>query len=109
MAGHSKWANIKAQEGGYRQENAQVWTKLIREVTVGGKREGGDAGANPRLRWRWTRLTPRICRKTPSTRIRRGAGVPMARTTMRSAMKVMVPAEPRVIVDCMTDNRNRTA
>jgi len=50
MSGHSKWANIKRRKGAQDAKRGQVFTKMIKEITVSARMGGGDPEANPRLR-----------------------------------------------------------
>ena len=50
MAGHSKWANIKHKKAATDAKRGKVWTRLIKEITVGARMGGGDIATNPRLR-----------------------------------------------------------
>ena len=50
MAGHSKWANIKHRKGAQDQKRGKIFTKLIKEITIASRIDGGDLDSNPRLR-----------------------------------------------------------
>ena len=50
MAGHSKWANIKHRKGAQDAKKGKVFTKIIKEITVAARLNGGDQESNPRLR-----------------------------------------------------------
>lgn len=110
MAGHSKWANIKHKKAATDKKRAKVWTKLIREVTVAAKEGGGDAGANPRLRLALDKANgANMPKDTIKRAIERGAGGADGESYDEIRYEGYGPGGTAVIVDCMTDNRNRTA
>ena len=110
MAGHSKWANIKHRKGAQDAKRGKIFTKLIREITVAAKGSGGgDPGNNPSLR----------------TAIDKALGANMKRDTIDNTIKKAIgaidgvvyeevryegygPGGTAVMVNCLTDNRNRT-
>ncbi|MCB1830064.1 MAG: YebC/PmpR family DNA-binding transcriptional regulator [Gammaproteobacteria bacterium] len=110
MAGHSKWANIKHKKAATDKKRAKVWTKLIREVTVAAREGGGDAGANPRLRLALDKANAaNMPKETIKRAIERGAGGADGENYDEIRYEGYGPGGTAVIVDCMTDNRNRTA
>ncbi|MGZ4958080.1 MAG: YebC/PmpR family DNA-binding transcriptional regulator [Methylomonas sp.] len=110
MAGHSKWANIKHRKGAQDAKRGKIFTKLIREITVAAKGSGGgDPSNNPSLR----------------TAIDKALGANMKRDTIDNTIKKAIgaldgvvyeevryegygPGGTAVMVNCLTDNRNRT-
>ncbi len=109
MAGHSKWANIKHRKAGQDALRGKLFTKILREINVAAKSGGGDPATNPALR----------------TAIDKGLGANMKRDTIDNAIKKATgslegvnyedvryegygPGGVAVMVDCLTDNRNRT-
>ena len=109
MAGHSKWANIKHRKGAQDAKRGKVFTKIAKEITVAAKIGGGDPDGNPRLR----------------TAILKARGVSMPKDNIERAVKKGVggndgvdyteksyegygPAGVAVMVQCLTDNINRT-
>ena len=50
MSGHSKWSTIKRKKGAADAKRGKMFTKLIKEITIAARENGGDPGANPRLR-----------------------------------------------------------
>jgi YebC/PmpR family DNA-binding regulatory protein len=110
MAGHSKWANIKHRKAAQDKQRGKIWTKLIREVTVAARAGGGDPGANPRLRLAMDKaFGANMPRDTVDRAIKRGAGANEGDDYEEIRYEGYGPGGVAVMVDCMTDNRNRTA
>jgi YebC/PmpR family DNA-binding regulatory protein len=110
MAGHSKWANIKHRKAAQDKQRGKVWTKLIREVTVASREGGGDPGANPRLRLAMDKaFAANMPRDTVERAIKRGAGGMEGDNYEEIRYEGYGPGGVAIMVDCMTDNRNRTA
>jgi YebC/PmpR family DNA-binding regulatory protein len=110
MAGHSKWANIKHRKAAQDKKRGKAWTKLIREVTVAAREGGGDPGANPRLRLAMDKaFGANMPRDTVERAIKRGAGGAEGESYEEIRYEGYGPGGTAVMVDCMTDNRNRTA
>ncbi|ALG67155.1 YebC/PmpR family DNA-binding transcriptional regulator [Beggiatoa leptomitoformis] len=109
MAGHSKWANIQHRKGAQDAKKAKVFTKFIREITVSARMGGGDANANPRLRLAVDKaLTANMPKDTIERAIKRGAGAADGENYEEVRYEGYGAGGIAVIVDCMTDNRNRT-
>lgn len=110
MAGHSKWANIKHRKAAQDKQRGKVWTKLIREVTVAARAGGGDPNANPRLRLAMDKaFGANMPRDTVDRAIKRGVGATEGEDYEEIRYEGYGPGGVAVMVDCMTDNRNRTA
>ena len=111
MAGHSKWANIKHRKAAQDKKRGKIWTKLIREVTVAARTGGGgDPDANPRLRLAIDKaLSANMPKDTIERAVKRGAGGTEGENYEELRYEGYGPGGTAVIVDCMTDNRNRTA
>ncbi|MBK1648914.1 YebC/PmpR family DNA-binding transcriptional regulator [Rhabdochromatium marinum] len=110
MAGHSKWANIKHRKAAQDKKRGKIWTKLIREVTIAAREGGGDASANPRLRLAIDKaLGANMPKDTVDRAIKRGAGADEADNYEDIRYEGYGPGGVAIMVDCMTDNRNRTA
>jgi YebC/PmpR family DNA-binding regulatory protein len=110
MAGHSKWANIKHRKAAQDKTRGKVWTKLIREVTVAARSGGGDPGCNPRLRLALDKaFGANMPRDTVDRAIKRGVGGTEGEDYEELRYEGYGPGGVAVMVDCMTDNRNRTA
>lgn len=109
MAGHSKWANIKHKKAKEDAKRGKIFTKLIREITVAAKLGGGDAGSNPRLRAAIdAALSSNMTRDTIDRAVKRGAGGQDGADVEEVTYEGYGPAGVAVLVECMTDNRNRT-
>ncbi|MEE9358097.1 YebC/PmpR family DNA-binding transcriptional regulator [Candidatus Vondammii sp. HM_W22] len=110
MAGHSKWANIKHKKAANDKKRGKIWTKLLREVMVAAKAGGGDADANPRLRLALDKANgANVPKDTIDRAIKRGTGGDDMDSYDELRYEGYGPGGTAVIVDCMTDNRNRTA
>ena len=110
MAGHSKWANIKHRKAAQDKTRGKVWTKLIREVTVAARAGGGDPGSNPRLRLALDKaFGANMPRDTVDRAIKRGVGGAEGEHYEELRYEGYGPGGVALMVDCMTDNRNRTA
>ncbi len=110
MAGHSKWANIKHKKAANDKKRAKIWSKLIREITVAARMGGGDVGANPRLRLAVDKgLGANMPKDTIERAIARGAGAGEGEDYDELRYEGYGPGGTALVVDCMTDNRNRTA
>ncbi|MEY6433053.1 YebC/PmpR family DNA-binding transcriptional regulator [Thioalkalicoccus limnaeus] len=110
MAGHSKWANIKHRKAAQDKQRGKVWTKLIREVTVAAREGGADPTANPRLRLAMDKaFGANMPRDTVERAIKRGAGDTEGENYEEIRYEGYGPGGTALMVDCLTDNRNRTA
>ncbi len=109
MAGHSKWANIQHRKKAQDAKRGKLFTKLIREITVAARMGGGDAGANPRLRAAIdAALAANMPKDTIDRAVKRGAGGQDGQSLEEVRYEGYGPGGVAVMVDCMTDNRNRT-
>ena len=109
MAGHSKWANIQHRKNAQDAKRGKLFTRLIREITVASRMGGGDPGANPRLRLVMDKaLAANMPRDTIERAIKRGAGSLEGVEYEEIRYEGYGPGGVAVIVDAMTDNRNRT-
>ena len=109
MAGHSKWANIQHRKGRQDAKRGKLFTKLIREITVAAKLGGGDPSANPRLRAAIDNgLSNNMTKDTIDRAIKRGAGGDESGNVDEIRYEGYGPGGVAVIVDTMTDNKNRT-
>lgn len=110
MAGHSKWANIKHRKGRQDAKRGKIFTKLIRELTVAAKHGGPLPADNPRLRLAVDKaLTANMSRDVIDRAIARGAGNNEADNVVEFSYEGYAPSGVAIIVEVMTDNRNRTA
>lgn len=109
MAGHSKWANIQHRKNRQDARRGKLFTKLIREITVAAKMGGADPDNNPRLRAAIDNaLSNNMTRDTVDRAIKRGAGGGEGENVEEIRYEGYGPGGVAVMVDCMTDNRNRT-
>ena len=110
MAGHSKWANIKHRKERQDAKRGKIFTKLIRELTVAAKHGGGVPADNPRLRLAVDKaLTANMSRDVIERAIARGAGSNEADNMTELTYEGYAPSGVAIIIEAMTDNRNRTA
>ena len=109
MAGHSKWANIQHRKGAQDKKRGKLFTKLIREITVAAKMGGSDLDANPRLRLAVDKAKGQSMPKDNIERaVKRGAGEMDGDDFFEIRYEGYGPGGTAVMVDCLTDNRNRT-
>jgi YebC/PmpR family DNA-binding regulatory protein len=109
MAGHSKWANIKHRKAGQDAKRGKIFTKMLREITVAVKTSGPDAGSNPSLRTAIDKaLGANMRRDTIDTAIKKASGAMEGVNYEKIRYEGYGPGGTAVIVDCLTDNRNRT-
>ena len=109
MAGHSKWANIKHRKAGQDAKRGKIFTKVMREITVAVKTSGPDAASNPSLRSAVDKaLGANMRRYTIDTAIKKAAGALEGVNYENIRYEGYGPGGTAVIVDCLTDNRNRT-
>ncbi len=109
MAGHSKWANIQHRKKAQDAKRGKLFTKLIREITVAARIGGADINANPRLRAAVDKgLSANMPKDTVERAIKRGSGDLDGVQYEEIRYEGYGPGGVAVMVDCMTDNRNRT-
>ena len=110
MAGHSKWANIQHRKGAQDKKRGKLFTKLIREITVAARVSA--AAIRTRIRacaWPSTRPRARVCRRTTSSGRSNAAPVIVDGDDYEEILyEGYGPGGVAVMVDCLTDNRNRT-
>lgn len=109
MAGHSKWANIQHRKKAQDAKRGKLFTRLIREIVVAAKAGGSDLDANPALRTAVDKAKSSSVPKDPIDRaIKRGAGELDGSDYEEIRYEGYGPAGIAFIVDCLSDNRNRT-
>ena len=109
MAGHSKWANIQHRKGAQDAKRGKLFTKFIREITVAAKEGGSDPDNNPRLRAAIDKaLSGNMTRDVIERATKRGAGELEGVTYEEIRYEGYGPSGIAIMMDCMTDNRNRT-
>lgn len=108
MAGHSKWANIQHRKGAQDKKRGKLFTKLIRNITVAA-RGGADMDANPALRLAVDKAKAQSLPKDKiESAINRGSGQLDGDNFEEILYEGYGPGGVAVMVECMTDNRNRT-
>lgn len=109
MAGHSKWANIKHRKAAQDAKRGKVFTKLIREIVIAARLGGGIIEDNPRLRAVVDKaLTANMKKDTIENAIARGVGSADNDNMEEVTYEGYAPGGIAVLVEAMTDNRNRT-
>jgi len=109
MAGHSKWANIQHRKGAQDAKRGKLFTRLIREITVAARMGGSDPAANPRLRAAIDKaLGSNMTKDVIERATKRGAGELDGANYEEIRYEGYGPSGTAIMVDCMTDNRNRT-
>ena len=110
MSGHSKWATIKHKKGAADAKRGQMFTKLIKEISIAARLGGGDANANPRLRAAVIKArTANMPKDNIDRAIKKGLGELDGVTYMEITYEAYGPGGVAILVDVMTDNKNRTA
>jgi len=110
MSGHSKWAKVKHFKGAIDAKRGKMFSKLAREISIAAKSGGGDADMNPRLR-----MVLLKCRAAnmPSDNIeraiKRATGGDATVNYEELTYEIFGPSGVALLVECSTDNRNRTS
>lgn len=109
MSGHSKWATIKRSKGKADAARGKLFSRLIKEITVAAKLGGGDADANPRLRTAVDKAkNNNMPNKNIDNAIAKGTGQLEGASYEEVIFEAFAPGGVAIMVECMTDNRNRT-
>jgi YebC/PmpR family DNA-binding regulatory protein len=109
MSGHSKWSTIKHKKGAADKKRGKIFTKLIKEITVAARMGGGDIEANPRLRQAVAAAKAQNMPKENFERaIKKGTGELEGVSYEEIIYEGYGPGGVAVMVECLTDNRNRT-
>lgn len=111
MAGHSKWANIQHRKGAQDAKRGKIFTRFIREITIATRmNSNGDPATNPRLRLVIDKaLAANMSKDTIERAIKRGLGGDSDNAQEEIRYEGYGPGGVAVMVDCLSDNRNRTA
>lgn len=110
MSGHSKWASIKHKKGANDAKRGQLFTKIIKEITVAAKQGGGDEDSNPRLRTAILKAKEANMPKDNIDRaIKKGIGGLDGVTYTELTYEGYGPGGVAILIDALTDNKNRTA
>ncbi len=109
MSGHNRWSKIKHKKEASDSKKSKVWTKLIKEITISARIGGGDPNGNPRLR---TAIDKARAQNMPNDTIdraiKKGTGDLEGVSYEEFTYEVFGPGGTAILVDIMTDNRNRT-
>src|SRR4051812_15013450 len=109
MSGHSKWASIKHKKGALDAKRGKIFSRIIKELTVAARAGGGDPDMNPRLR---TIIADAKAQNMPADNIkraiRRGTGEEPGVSYEEAQYEAYGPGGAAVILDVLTDNKNRT-
>ena len=110
MSGHSKWHTIKHKKGALDAKRGKIFTKIIKEITVAARLGGGDPEANPRLRTVMLKAKGANMPKDNIERaIKKGTGDLDGVTYVELVYEAYAPGGVAMIIEAMTDNKNRTA
>jgi len=109
VSGHSKWATTKHRKGAVDQARGKLFAKLIRQVEVAAREGGGDLSANATLRTMFTKARDAsVPLDTIERAVKRGTGELEGVRYEPVAYEGYAPSGVALIVECLTDNRNRT-
>jgi YebC/PmpR family DNA-binding regulatory protein len=109
MSGHSKWATIKHQKGAKDKARGKLFAKILRQVEVAAREGGGDPEANPTLRTMFQKARDAsVPMDTIERAIKRGTGELEGVTYESITYEGYAPGGVAVLVETLTDNRNRT-
>jgi YebC/PmpR family DNA-binding regulatory protein len=110
MSGHSKWATIKHAKGAADAKRGQMFTKLIKEISIAARMGGGSIEANPRLR---TAILKARAANMPKDNIERaikkGTGELEGQTYEELTYEAYAPGGVALLIEVLTDNKNRAA
>jgi YebC/PmpR family DNA-binding regulatory protein len=110
MSGHNRWSKIKHKKEASDAKKSKVWTKVIKEITVSARTGGGDPDGNPRLRSAIDKArTQNLPNDTIERAIKKGTGGLDGVVYEEFTYEVFGPGGTAILIDVMTDNRNRTA
>ena len=109
MSGHSKWATIKHKKGAQDKARGKLFAKLIRQVEVAAREGGGDPAMNPTLRTMFQKARDSsVPMETIEKAIKRATGDLEGVRYEAVSYEGYAPSGVAVIIECLTDNRNRT-
>jgi YebC/PmpR family DNA-binding regulatory protein len=110
MSGHNRWSKIKHKKEASDSKKSKLWTKIIKELTVSARLGGGDINGNPRLRAAADKARAvNMPNDTIDRAIKKGTGDLEGVTYEEFNYEVFGPGGTAMLVEIMTDNRNRTA
>ena len=109
MSGHSKWATIKHKKGAADKARGQLFAKLARQLEVAAREGGGDPDSNATLRTAMLKAKAgQMTNDAIDRAIKRGTGVDDGRTYEAITYEGYAPGGVALLIDVLTDNRNRT-
>jgi YebC/PmpR family DNA-binding regulatory protein len=110
MSGHNRWSKIKHKKEATDSKKSKLWTKVIKELTISARLGGGDPMGNPRLRAAVDKARAvNMPNDTIDRAIKKGTGDLDGVTYEEFTYEVFGPGGAAILVEIMTDNRNRTA
>jgi len=110
MSGHSKWATIKHAKGAADAKRGQMFTKLIKEISIAARMGGGSVDGNPRLRTAVLKARAANMPKDNIDRaIKKGTGELEGVTYEELAYEAFAPGGVALLIEVLTDNKNRAA
>jgi YebC/PmpR family DNA-binding regulatory protein len=110
MSGHSKWATIKHAKGAADAKRGQMFTKLIKEISIAARMGGGNADGNPRLRTAILKARGANMPKDNIDRaIKKGTGELEGVSYEELTYEAYAPGGVAVLIEVLTDNKNRAA
>jgi YebC/PmpR family DNA-binding regulatory protein len=110
MSGHNRWSKLKHKKGATDAKKSKIWTKVIKEITVAARMGLADIESNPRLRTAVEKARAQnLPNDTIERAIKRGSGELDGVTYEEFSYEVFGPGGIALLVEVMTDNRNRTA
>tara|TARA_B100001093_G_scaffold212975_1_gene204325 strand:- start:522 stop:1244 length:723 start_codon:yes stop_codon:yes gene_type:complete len=109
MAGHSKWANIRHRKGAQDKKRGKIFTKIIKEITISARLDGGEISSNPRLR---KAVSNAKSNNLPADKIQRaikkGTGELEGVLYEEVTYEGYGPGGVAIMMDIITDNKNRS-
>ncbi|MCQ3808293.1 MAG: YebC/PmpR family DNA-binding transcriptional regulator [Acidimicrobiaceae bacterium] len=110
MSGHSKWATIKHRKGAADAKRGKLFAKLIKQVEVAARTGGGDLDANPTLRTMFQKARDNsVPLDTIERAVKRGTGELEGVSYEQVTYEGYAPGGIALLIECLTDNRNRTS
>jgi YebC/PmpR family DNA-binding regulatory protein len=110
MSGHSKWATIKHKKGALDAKRGQIFTKIIKEISIAARMGGGDPDTNPRLRTAILKARGSNMPKDNIDRaIKKGTGELEGVTYEELVYEGYGPGGVAILIEVLTDNKNRAA
>jgi YebC/PmpR family DNA-binding regulatory protein len=110
MSGHSKWATIKHKKGALDAKRGQMFTKLIKEISIAARMGGGDAEGNPRLRTAVLKArSANMPKENIDRAIKKGAGELEGVNYEELIYEAYAPGGGALLIEVLTENKNRAA